>query len=247
MSVRSNFSLAVLISLFMITPSPAEETVLPENGEAVILQPASDAPGHADLHADLPILINAEPPEIVPMSGEVLQAAPAEVPAAAAPAPVIKTEKIVQSVQGRTAFNKMKSLAGDWEAAAKAGPGHDEDEKISVEYRITAGGNAVIERLFPGTPQEMATMYYENNGKLTLTHYCMLGNRPVMELKNAEGNVYEFDLLPVPGIDPQIDTHMHSLKIVFVDNDHMSQEWTMFEAGKAAGTHSFKLSRVPAR
>src|SRR5438046_5351727 len=82
--------------------------------------------------------------------------------------------------KGSAEFERMKSLAGTWKGKADMGEGPME---FTVEYRLVAGGSAVEERIFAGSPKEMVTMYHDQKGKLSLTHYCMLGNRPGMLLK----------------------------------------------------------------
>lgn len=157
--------------------------------------------------------------------------------------------KAVAAVHGP--FDRVKTLAGRWEGTGKNAPG-DKQDKISVIYQVTAGGNAVMERIFPGTDQEMVTMFYEDKGRLTLLHFCLIGTRSLMSLKPAPaenqanpGQVFEFDLQPNPGLDSAVDTHMHSLKISFVDENHVKEEWEMFEAGKPSGKYTFVLTRIP--
>src|SRR5260370_586632 len=80
-------------------------------------------------------------------------------------------------------FERMKSLAGTWKGKADMGQGLME---FTVEYRLISGGSAIEERIFADTPKEMVTMYNDQNGKLALTHYCMLGNRPGMVVKSTD-------------------------------------------------------------
>ncbi len=77
-----------------------------------------------------------------------------------------------------------------------------------------------------------------------MTHYCMLGNQPQMELKKADDN--KIDLVFVGGgnIDPAKSKHMHSLSISFIDKDHMVQEWTLFENGKEKEVTTLKFTRI---
>src|SRR5689334_11531769 len=84
--------------------------------------------------------------------------------------------------KGSAEFERIKQLAGRWNGTAH---GDNNMPGMSVEYKVTGGGSAVEERLFPGTPHEMVSMYYDENGKLTMTHYCMIGNRPKMTLESA--------------------------------------------------------------
>src|SRR5262245_51156677 len=71
----------------------------------------------------------------------------------------------------------IKKLAGDWVAVDKDGKPTD---KVVSSIRVTAGGSAVREILFPGSDHEMVTMYHQEGPDLILTHYCILGNQPRM-------------------------------------------------------------------
>jgi hypothetical protein len=143
---------------------------------------------------------------------------------------------------GSAEFERMKSLAGTWKGKADMGQGPME---FAVEYRVIAGGNALEERIFAGTPNEMVTMYHDQKGKLSLTHYCMLGNRPGMILKSSDPKTLKFDLDATCGVADS-EMHMHSLSITFDDADTITQDWTLFEAGKAKDSHPFTLKRVKA-
>ena len=63
---------------------------------------------------------------------------------------------------------------------------------VSV-IRITAGGSAVHETLFPGQPHEMISLYTAEGSDLVLTHFCVLGNQPRMKADSkAAGNQLAF-------------------------------------------------------
>jgi len=141
--------------------------------------------------------------------------------------------------KGSKEFERLKELAGVWE-----GTSNKDGEKVTVKYELTSGGSAIVEELFPGTPHEMVSVYYDKSGKLSMTHYCMLRNRPHMELKKADTNGIDFVLAADSDINAGKDAHMHALHIAFVDKDHITQEWTMFENGKEKQVAIFKLSRV---
>jgi hypothetical protein len=143
---------------------------------------------------------------------------------------------------GSKEFERMKALVGAWEGTAKM---PQAGEKARVEYRLSSGGSAVVETLFPGTPHEMVSVYYDIKGKLTMTHYCALRNQPRMTLEKADAQNLYFMFIGGSNIDPKKDAHMHSLKISFVDKDHIIQKWMLFTDGKETETSVFELTRVP--
>jgi hypothetical protein len=145
--------------------------------------------------------------------------------------------------QGSAEFEKMKSLVGTWKGNADMGQG---SKDFTVEYRLISGGSALEERIFAGTPEEMVTMYYDRNGKLALTHYCMLANQPGMALASSDLKTMKFNFDPTCGVNSKKDMHMHSLALTFESPDTIVQNWQLFKDGKAQETHPFTLKRVRA-
>src|SRR2546428_10236139 len=113
-------------------------------------------------------------------------------------------------------FERMKTLVGAWTGKTDMGQGPID---ITVHYRLLAGGTVLEERVFEGTPHEMVTMYYDQAGKLAMTHYCMMGNRPGMTLKSSDDKTIKFDFDATCGINPATESHMHALTIRFDDSD----------------------------
>ncbi len=142
---------------------------------------------------------------------------------------------------GSKEFERIKGLAGTWEGTSSM---KEKSEKVSVTYLVTSGGSAVIETLFPGTPHEMVSVYDDEDGKLSMTHYCMLKNHPNMKLKSADESTINLDFAGDSAFDPAKEPHMHSLSIIFKDKNKMVQSWTMYENGKAKETATFSFSRV---
>ena len=142
---------------------------------------------------------------------------------------------------GSKEYERMKQLIGIWEGTSNMGK---EGQPVRVEYRLTAGGSAIVETLFPGTPEEMISVCHDNKGKLLMTHYCMLRNQPSMKLQKAGAGTLDFVFAGGSGINPKKDAHMHALTISFVDKDHIVQNWTLFEDGKEKGVTRLNLSRM---
>ncbi len=138
-------------------------------------------------------------------------------------------------------FERMKTLVGAWEGKTDIGQGPID---MRVTYRLLAAGSVVEERVFAGTPNEMVTMYFDKDGQLALTHYCMLGNRPQMVLKKADANTLQFDFDKSCGIDPKKESHMHSLKITFEDPNTITTSCKGFMDGKEMPEHPVTLKRV---
>lgn len=141
--------------------------------------------------------------------------------------------------KGSAQLEQMKQLVGAWEGTD---PMSKTGEKMMVEYFLTAGGSAVMERFMAGSDHEMVTMYYDRGGKLNLTHYCTLGNQPAMEMKKADAKMLQFDLVK-GGVTSEKEPHMHGLTITFDGADKVSHSWTMYEEGKAVEPKMFKFSR----
>ena len=142
---------------------------------------------------------------------------------------------------GSKEFERLKELAGVWEGTANM---LKEGEKLRVEYRVSSGGSSIVETHFPGTPHEMVSVYFDNNGKLTMTHYCALRNQPRMKLQKADAHSLFFMFAGGTNIDSKRDAYMRSLTIAFVDKNRIIEKWTLFKEGKEQETSVFELTRV---
>src|SRR5262249_34832402 len=126
-------------------------------------------------------------------------------------------------------FERMKALIGTWQGKTDMGQGPID---LTVQYRLLAAGSVLEERVFAVTPNEMVTMYFEKDGKLALTHYCMMGNRPAMLLKSSDSNTLRFDFDKSCGINPSKESHMHALTIRFDDPDTITTSCKAMIDGK---------------
>jgi hypothetical protein len=147
------------------------------------------------------------------------------------------------AVDGKAAFERLKSLAGTWEGKA----GHGEAaQAATVTYRVASGGSVVEETLFPGTPHEMISMYHLVKGELVLTHYCAMANQPRMRLDGKASTpdrlVFAFD--GGTNFDPAKDTHVHS-GVVEWKGEALHTAWAVYSSGKEAGENRFMLTRKP--
>lgn len=132
----------------------------------------------------------------------------------------------IPAYKGSPAFERMKTLVGEWSADSPV------MGKMNTEFRLISGGSVVEERFAAGTPMEMLSTYHDVNGKLTMTHYCALGNQPRMKLTKSSPDSLTFDLAPTPGLNAAKDKHMHGATYTFIDADHFKLEGVAWENGK---------------
>jgi len=146
-----------------------------------------------------------------------------------------------KAYKGSAEFERMKSLVCTWKGKMDMGQGPVD---MTVVYTLISGGSAIEEHISPGTPHEMVTMYHDKNGKLSLTHYCALANRPGMLLKSADGKSLKFDFDPTCGVDAKTEMHMHALTLTFEGTDTIQQDWQLYESGALKDSHPITLKRV---
>ncbi len=125
-------------------------------------------------------------------------------------------------------FEKIKTLIGDWQGSTVDG------KTVTVSYRTTAGGNAVLETLDMADGSEMVTVYYVDGKRLMLTHYCIAQAHPRMraDAVAADGKTLAFKFVDAANLASAGDMHMHDLNVRFEDADHFTQEWVMHMQGK---------------
>ena len=116
-------------------------------------------------------------------------------------------------------LNRIKSLAGRWTATTSMFG--KPNQRIYTEFEVTSGGSAVFERIFPGKPEEMISVYYDDKGKLAMTHYCIMRNRPTLKLSSSSADTLTMDVKKIEGVKSKNDPSMGGLTIQFKDKNHI--------------------------
>ncbi len=135
----------------------------------------------------------------------------------------------LSEVQPNPSFDRMKTLAGDWEGEVKKG---GETIPARVVVHVVSDGSAIMHELDPGGPHNMITMIHPDGTDLLATHYCAAHNQPRMKLKpSSDANSLLFDFIDGTNITPGTG-HMQSVKFTFVDANHHYEDWSYIDGGK---------------
>ncbi|HMI52094.1 MAG TPA: hypothetical protein VK525_11310 [Candidatus Saccharimonadales bacterium] len=137
------------------------------------------------------------------------------------------------------AFEQIKSLAGKWQGASPDG------KSVDVEYQVVSNGTAVMERLHPHDEVEMITMYSADGSRVSVTHYCSVGNQPQMQTEplTAPSPKLAFHFVRATNLATRETGHMHQLTLGLPDGNHLTQEWIFVENGKPTHTEVFSFTR----
>ena len=136
-------------------------------------------------------------------------------------------------------FERVKSMIGDW-YLVDAEPG----DAPTATYRLSANETAVVERLFPGQRKEMVTMYFIDDGRLKLTHFCALGNQPSMGAIPGDDDVVEFEFIGITNLASPTAEHMHEPVLEFTDDrNRVDSTWVLWNDGAEAERRFFPLER----
>lgn len=140
--------------------------------------------------------------------------------------------------QAAASFEKLKSLAGEWQGAGADG------KMRTVTYQLLSGGTAVMETMTPTDEPSMVTIYYLDGDQLLLTHFCSAGNQPRLRAAPPAGEIkkLDFDFLDATNLAQPTAGHIHRLRLAFQDQHHLAQTWTWREAEKGM-VDTFNLTR----
>ena len=136
-------------------------------------------------------------------------------------------------------FEALKGMAGTWMTTDAT-----DEEPARIDYRVSGGGSAVVETLFPDTEHEMVSVYTLDAGQVHMTHYCMMGNQPHMVASPAKDAArIEFVCQGGGNIPNCRVDHMHAGTFTFRDASHVDAEWTSYSDGAVAHRVVFQLER----
>lgn len=159
------------------------------------------------------------------------------------PAREIKTANPAAVIyDDKSAFEYIKTLAGDWQRMGGAGHEHGANSSV-VSFKISAAGSTVMETYNAGQKNEMVSVYHMDGDTLLMTHYCALQNAPVMKFEKS-GTPGEIKLAFFGGtnFDPKVDAHAHQGLIRVKDQDSFEVTAVGMAGGKL-GTPAVSLMK----
>ena len=162
------------------------------------------------------------------------------------------TDKTTPKSDAEKSFDEMKTLAGHWQGHVTMDPpmGDVKDAAIQVSLRVASRGNAIVHEMQEAnTPEDPSrydhpiTMFYVDNDRLLLTHYCDAGNRPRMTGKLAsDGKQIKFNFLDVAGSTQR--GHMQDAVFTTVNADHHIEDWYYLMPGDKLMHARMELTRT---
>lgn len=128
----------------------------------------------------------------------------------------------------QSAFNKLQSLAGDWEGKDAEGM------PAKTTFKVVAANTAVMETISPMHMEEMVTLYSVDGNSIALMHYCPTNNQPHLQATPTSPDPKElvFEFKSVANLASPDAGHQHKLVMQFEDADHITENWTWRAKGK---------------
>ena len=157
----------------------------------------------------------------------------------------------VVSTEAQESFAAVKALAGEWEGVVIIAEMPEVSTRMHVSIRVTSRGNVVVHEfqeagtlLDPTKFDHPVTMFYVDEDRLNLVHYCDAGNRPrMLGTRSEDGKTLDFELVEIGG-DPTY--HMHHIVFHVIDADHHVEEFTFMMGDKPLHAR-FDLRRTETR
>jgi hypothetical protein len=150
--------------------------------------------------------------------------------------------------ESKAALERIKNLAGDWSGHGSEGP---ELTNVTANYKVTSGGTAVQETLFPGTTHEMVSVYFLDKGKLKLTHYGSSGNQPTLVAvpqgaQNKDVAAIKFVFEHGSNMPSTKVEHVQTAELDFQGNQHLVMKRMYAMEGKVEREVTYQLDRLTA-
>jgi hypothetical protein len=143
-------------------------------------------------------------------------------------------------------FERLKTLAGEWEGSFEWSEGRTGSGTLHVSYYLTGGGSALVENLVMGGVPTMTTVYHLDGSDLRMTHYCAARNQPrlkAVRFDEAQSSA-EFTLVDVTGVGPKNPGHVEAFFVRLLDGDRLNLRFTFGGGPGRSGVENILVRRL---
>jgi hypothetical protein len=125
------------------------------------------------------------------------------------------------------AFEKIKSLAGEWEGKMADG------KPFSGRFRVISSGSAVVIEEAEASEGDMITVIHPDGAQLMATHYCGAKNQPrYVAVPSSDPNVITFKFKDITNLASPQAGYMSGVVFTLLDPDHHNETWSWHQPGK---------------
>jgi hypothetical protein len=151
-----------------------------------------------------------------------------------------------QEESAAAVFERLRSLAGEWEGSYKWTGARQGEGKMNATYSVTGNGSAIVETLTVDATPSMTSVYHTDGPDLRMTHYCAARNQPRLKATRIDGGrkSVEFSLVDITNLPTPGAPHVQGFEIRFLDTDELALTFTFTNEGVASYEH-IELRRVP--
>jgi hypothetical protein len=119
---------------------------------------------------------------------------------------------------GQALFDKLRGLAGTWDAPLGTGV-------MTDIFKPFAFDTAILGEEWLNGKQITSTVFYVVNGELRADHYCDYLNQPrYTAVPSLDPDVLDFQFRDATNLDTH-PKHFHGAKWKIVDSTHLVQDW----------------------
>jgi hypothetical protein len=132
-------------------------------------------------------------------------------------------EARAESLPAAAAFERLRSLAGDWEGPFEWSGARSGSGRMSASYFLSGSGSALVETLAVGGTPSMTSVYHLDGSDLRMTHFCAAQNQPRLKAARMDEaqSVIEFALVDVTNLSSPTAPHVEGFEIRFLKDDEV--------------------------
>jgi hypothetical protein len=150
-----------------------------------------------------------------------------------------------QTTPASRAFERLRTLTGDWEGTAEWTGARTEKGRMRASYTLTGNGSAVVENLIPegGMVPAMTSIYHLDGSDLRMTHYCGAQNQPRLKATRIEedGASVSFSFVDATGLEAH-PAHVSAVRLQMLPADRVQIQFT-FEGNGRTSVEKIDLQR----